>query len=67
MASASRLCPSLRRLEYGPMSGHPTSAPTDDQPSEDGMADRRALEPIIGRGLDDDEWPANAAPWRPSG
>ena len=34
----------------------------DDELSEDETADRRALEAIIGRGLDDDEWPADALP-----
>jgi hypothetical protein len=34
----------------------------DDQLSDDAAADRRALEAIIGRGLDDDEWPADALP-----
>jgi len=33
----------------------------DDQLSEDETVDRRALEAIIGRGLDD-EWPADALP-----
>jgi hypothetical protein len=34
----------------------------DDQLSDDETTDRRALEAIVGRGLDDDEWPADALP-----
>ena len=34
----------------------------DNEPGEDETRDRRALEAIIGRGLDKDEWPADALP-----
>ena len=34
----------------------------DDDLDEDETRDRRALEAIIGRSLDDDEWPADAMP-----
>ena len=34
----------------------------DEQLDESEIADRRALEAIIGRGLDNDEWPADALP-----
>lgn len=34
----------------------------DKQPDEQETRDRRAIEAIIGRGLDNDEWPADALP-----
>ncbi|MDQ1486664.1 MAG: hypothetical protein QOJ62_2357 [Actinomycetota bacterium] len=51
---ALSVVPKCRCTVYGRLKG------VDNQADEDETRDRRALEAIIGRGLDNDEWPADA-------